>query len=320
MRWLVVLIAAVPHVAGAAPSGHERVADRIAAVVDDAVILTSELDLRMAPMRAQAMQIANPVERTRRLARLRRETLDEMVSDQLVLQAAHDAKLTVTDDKVDSAVEYIKQQNHLDDKQLAAAMAAQGVTRKTLRDDLLRQRAIANFVLPKVHVSDEDVRARYDELARRSALVSAVDVSQILIALPAHPTEQQQKAARTRATRAIDRVRAGEAFGAVAAQMSDDVTTRTSGGDLGWVEPSTLDPQWESVVMGMNKGDLRGPISGDKGLYVLFANNVKRTRLDPFAKMKPELAGQLERAQLAKRTRTWIAELRKKAYIEIKLR
>jgi len=325
VRVLAFLIVLVPYVTGAdtarKPTGANKVvADRIAAVVNDAVILVSELDLRMLPMRAQAMEIADPTERDRRLARLGRETLDRMVDDELVLQAGRTAKLTVDDKELDASIEYIKKQNKLDDKTLAEAMAAQGITRQTLRDDLLRQRAIANFVLPKVQVTDEDVRARYDALARRSKQVSAVNVSQILVALPEHPTEQQQNDARKRAVKAIDRVHAGEPFAKLAAELSDDATTRTTGGMLGWLEPAALDPAWEAVVIAMDKGDLRGPIVGEKGLYVLYANDVKRTQLDPFDKMKEQLASQLRQTRLAKLTQTWLEELRKKAYIEIKLR
>jgi peptidyl-prolyl cis-trans isomerase D len=175
-------------------------------------------------------------------------------------------------------------------------------------------------VLPKIHVSDEDARARYDELARRATGVSAVQASQIVIKVPDHATEQQLADAKARAARAIDRVKAGEAFADVAKDMSDDLTTKPTGGEIGWLEAGTLSQAWEPVVMGMQVGDVRGPIAGPDGLYVLYASNIKKAALQPFPEMKDKLKRELEEAQLEKARQAWIAELRKKAYIDIKLR
>jgi peptidyl-prolyl cis-trans isomerase SurA len=318
-RVLAFLILLVPAITGAETAKQKVVADRIAAVVNDQVILVSELEQRMVPLRSQAETITNQVERDRRLAKLAQQTLDAMVDDELVLQAGKGAKLTVEEKEIEATIEYIKKQHKLDDKQLAEAMKEQGITRATLRDDLLRQRAIANFVLPKVSVTEEEVKARYQALERRSSQVTAVNVSQIVLALPDKATEVQVADARRRAREAIDRVKAGEAFDAVAKAVSEDEGTRAGGGMLGWLQAGTLDPTWEPVVMGMEKGDLRGPIVGAKGLYVLYANDVKRATLQPFAQMKDSITSDLRQAQMAKLTRTWLEELRKKAYIEIKL-
>src|SRR5690606_27271682 len=112
----------------------------------------------------------------------------------------------------------------------------------------------------------------------------------------------------------------GEAFAKLATELSDDPSTKSTGGMLGWLESNTLDPAWETVVMGMDKGEVRGPIVGAKGLYVLYANDVKRAEIAPYAKAKEGIASELRRQRLAKLTRTWIEELRKKAYIDIKLK
>ena len=324
-RVALFLTVLVPYVAGAeAPKTASKattkvVADRIAAVVNDQVILVSEVDQRMLPLRVEAMAITDQAERDRRLAKLAVQALDEMVNDELILQAGVAAKLTVDEAEVQSAIDYIKQSNKMDDAQLVAAMAAQGVTRATLKHDLLRQRAINELVGRKIAVTDEDLRVRYSELERRSSEIAAVNVSQILFALPEHATEQQIDTAKARAQTAIERVKAGAAFATVAGELTDDAATKTTGGMIGWLEPATLDPVWEPVVFGMDKGDVRGPISGAKGLYVLYANELKRTQLPPFEKIKDQLTSELKRTQLTKLTRTWIEELRKKAYIEIKL-
>lgn len=297
--------------------------DRVVAVVNDAVILQSELDARLIPVRAEAEQIADPAERKRRLAKLSSQVLDDMINEELIVQAADEAKIEVDSSEVQAALDQIKSENKLDDAGLQQALAAQGYTlegyKKDLRRQLLRLRAVNQLVAPKVQVTDEDVHARYDQLARRSEAVSAVRLSHILIKLPDHPTEQQIADAKDKAAKAIDRVHGGEAFAAVAKDMSDDPSTASQGGELGWFERGSINPDWEPIVFSMQKGDVRGPIKGPQGFHVFYVSDIKQSALKPFAEMKDQLSRELRRRELDKQTQAWIDDLRKKAYIDIKL-
>jgi parvulin-like peptidyl-prolyl isomerase len=267
---------------------------------------------------AEAQQIQDPQERRRRIAKLSSQVLDEMVNEELIVQAADAAKVEVDSSEVQAALDEIKQQNNLDDAGLAQALASQGYTlagyRADLRRQLLRLRAVNQLVAPKVTITDEDVRARYDQLQRRSDAVSAVYLSHILIKLPEHPTEQQLNEGKATATKAIDRVKGGEAFLDVAKQVSSDQNI-----ELGWFQRGSINPEWEQIVFAMEKGDVRGPVAGPEGLHVFYVSDVKQSALKPFAEMKDQLKNELRRRELDKQTATWTEELRKKAYIDIKL-
>ena len=147
--------------------------DGVVAVVDDSVILRSELDTRMAPETSSTMTIADPVERQRQLDKLAARTLDRMIVEELVLHAAVAAKLEASDAEIDAAIEEIKKQNDLDFEWFAATLDAQGYTlkmyRRELRRSLSRMHAISQFVEPKVHVIDQEVIALYGELSRRAS-------------------------------------------------------------------------------------------------------------------------------------------------------
>src|SRR4029077_3122684 len=134
--------------------------------------------------------------------------------------------------------------NNLDEAGLASALSAQGYTlanyKHELRRQLLRIRAVNQLVAPKVSVTDEDVRARYDQMQRRTEQVQAVKLSHMLFKLPEHPTEQQLSEAKDRAEKAMARVKGGDAFAKVAAELSDDEGTKTTGGELGWFERKSM--------------------------------------------------------------------------------
>ena len=297
--------------------------ERVVAVVNEAIILQSELEARLVPVRAEAEQIADPQERRRRLAKLSSQILDEMVSEELIVQAAEGAKIEVESSEVQAALDEIRQQNNLDEAGLQQALLNQGYTianyKADLRRQLLRLRAVNQLVAPKVQITEEDVRGRYDQMQKRSEAVSAVRLSHIQIKLPDHPTEQQLADGKERATKALLRVKGGEEFAKVAADVSDDDSTKATGGELGWFERGSVNPDWEPIVFSMEKGDSRGPVTGPQGLHVFFVSDLKKSELKGFAEMKEQLTRELRRRELDKQTQTWVEELRKKAYIDIKL-
>ena len=319
--------AAVGGRAGATQSpnkGKKLRVDYVVAVINDAVILNSELEARRLPVLAEAQQITDPKERERRIAKLTSQVLDEMVNEEVIVQAAESSKIEVESSEVQAALDEVKQQNNLDDAGLSTALAAQGYTvanyKQEVRRQLLRFRAINQLVAPKVQVTDEDVRARYDQMARRTEQVQAVKLSHMLFKLPDHATEQQISEAKDKASRALARVKAGEDFAKVAASESEDDSTRATGGELGWFQRGSMaNPAWEPIVFAMEKGDVRGPVTGPQGFHVFLVTEIKRSDLKPFPEMKEQLQRELRRREMDKQTQTWVEELRKKAYIDIKL-
>ncbi len=304
--------------------GKKRKVEYVVAVINDAIILNSELEARRTPVLAEAQQITDPKERDRRIAKLTSQVLDEMVNEELIVQAAEASKVEVESSEVQAALDEIKQQNNLDEAGLSTALAAQGYTlanyKGELRRQLLRLRAVNQLVAPKVNITDEDVRARYDQMARRTEQVQAVKLAHMLFKLPEHATEQQLADAKEKASKAIARVKAGEDFAKVAASESDDDSTKTTGGELGWFQRGSMaNPEWEPIVFAMEKGDVRGPVSGPQGFHVFQVTEVKRSDLKPFAEMKDQLQRELRRREMDKQTQVWVEELRKKAYIDIKL-
>jgi parvulin-like peptidyl-prolyl isomerase len=326
VRNLLVLallaVAASPAAAqpgGRSPNAGKKVQlERVVAVVNDSIILQSEVDTRMVPLIAQIQQMPDAAEQRRRMAKLASQVVDEMVNEELMVQAAEAAKVEVESAEVQAALDEIKQQNNLDDAGLAQALASQGYTlanyRMDLRRQLLRLRAVNQLVAPKVQITEEDVRARYAELQRRSASVEAVYLSHILVKVPEHPTEQQLAQAKADAAKLLERIKGGEAFTEVAKASADPNV------DLGWFQRGSINPEWEQIVFSMEKGDVRGPVAGPQGLHIFQVGDVKQSALKPFAEMKEQLQRELRRRELDKQTATWVEELRKKAYIDIKLR
>jgi parvulin-like peptidyl-prolyl isomerase len=191
--------------------------------------------------------------------------------------------------------------------------------RHDVRRQILRMRAVNMLVRPRVTVTDDDIRARYDSTSRRSTAVKRIKLRHILIGLPERATEAQLAEAKRKAAEIMEKVRGGADFARLAAEESADEQTRYSGGELGWIERGSIDTEWEVIVFAMSKGEVRGPITGPRGLHVFQVTELERNQQKPFAEVKEQLRNEIYRKEMDRQTKLWLDELREKAHIQVKL-
>jgi peptidyl-prolyl cis-trans isomerase SurA len=324
VRRLSYLVIFLPALALAAPK-KPVVVDRVAAVVNESVILESEVVTKAAALMQEEEANAqnDPKRRDQVWRQVVRRTVDQMVDEELVGAAAVEAKLEVSDAEVTRAVDEIKRQNRVTDKQLEDALKQQGMSlgeyRKDVKKQILRMRAVSVLVRPRVQVSDADVKARFDKIAGQSSAVTEIKVRHILLGFEEKAGPEAAEAARRRAGDLVSRVRGGEDFGALAKTASDDAATKESGGDLGWYKRGELPTEWEEVLFGMTAGEVRGPVKGPRGLHVFQVLELKKEATRPFDEVKEQLREQVFTEEMDKQTKVWLEELRRKAHVEVKL-
>jgi len=136
----------------------------------------------------------------------------------------------------------------------------------------LREREVDS----RVKVSEQDIDQFFrDRQAQASAEPERIQLSQILVAVPESATADQVRALQDKARRAVERVRAGEAFASVAAEVSD-APDRAVGGDLGLRPVERLPSLFVEAVRDMKEGALAGPLRSGAGFHVL--QLVKKSR------------------------------------------
>jgi peptidyl-prolyl cis-trans isomerase SurA len=297
--------------------------DRVAAVVNDGIILYSDVMMRAAPMLADVQRIPDPAERERRRGDLESRVLDEMIAEELIVGAAEQAGVQITEQEVNAAIREIREQNNLSQEELEEALSMQGYSISAYREDLerqmLRMRASNMLVRPRVSVTDDDVRARYERMSRQTGSVSRVHLRHILIEVADDATEEERNAARDRAAELAQRARAGADFDELAREHSDDAATRDAGGDLGWIERGSLATEWEDIVFAMEESEVRGPITGPRGLHVFYIDGRETDEVPDFEEAAPDIREQIFQEEMERQTQSWIEELRRGAYVDIKL-
>jgi peptidyl-prolyl cis-trans isomerase SurA len=298
-----------------------RVVERVAAVVGDSLVLASEVEDRVGPLMADVNHITDPEKRAARATALRREVLERLIDDELILQQAAELKLSISSEQVDSSIEEIKKQNSLNDDQLREALRSQGMTmaayRADLRRQLLRYRVLNIAVGSRVNISDDEVRAYYDRHMKDGSNVQ-VRAAHVFVAIPdgadaATVTEKQGQAQKI-----LERAQKGEDFAKLARETSDDAATRADGGDLGYFGKDMLPKAIEELVFAMKVGEVRGPIRVDRGFHVIKLVDRKVKDPKPFDEVKDDIRMQLRGKDMERQTKIYLTELRKKTLVDIR--
>lgn len=297
-----------------------RVVERVVAVVNDDIILDSELEQYVAPTLRNPVDLDTP-DGQKTFEELKRKHLDELIDDRLIEQQAKEMKLSVSTDKVDRAVEEVKKQNGLDDAQFTEALKAQGFSmeayRKNLKKQMLKLEVINMAVRSRIQVSDDEVRAAYQKSDRQYAGDRMAHLREIILKVPKGAPAEAVEAKHALGMRIVSEARAGKPFTELAKAYSE-ADSREGGGDLGYVQTGGLVDVMAETVHQMDPGDIRGPMRTEQGFTILELVEWKSGDLRPFDEVKEQLRRQLYDQQVEKATASWVKELRSKAHLEIR--
>jgi len=250
--------------------------DRVVAVVNDQVILKSELDARTAQIEKQIQAQNTPLPP---LDVLQKQVLDQMVINRIELQQAADKGISVSDDAVNQALSRIAVHAGVTLDQLPDSMQKQGIDyaafRRDLRDQIIIQNLEQQILSDQLHITQQELddQLHADQLSGNSD--SSYHLSQILVALPLNPSPEQVAAARKKVDTIYQKLKTGADFAATAVASSDDQNA-LKGGDLGWRKGSELPTIFTAVVPQMKPGDFSAPIQSVVGFHIVKLDEVKQ--------------------------------------------
>ncbi|HQW64062.1 MAG TPA: peptidylprolyl isomerase [Pseudomonadota bacterium] len=240
--------------------------DRIVAVVDEDVILQSELDRAVGNILAQ--YAGRPGQLPAREV-IERQVLERLITIRLQLARAEQTGIRVNDTELDQSVMRLAQQNNVSLDQLRASLERDGFSytefRDTMRDELLVQRLRQRFVQSRVNVTDTEVDIL---LASESLKRGEVRLSHILVGVPDGASAAQIQAAREKAEMVMKEIDGGLDFASAAIRFSDGQQA-LEGGDLGWRKYNEVPDAFADQIAGMQPGEVTQPMRGPSGFHIL---------------------------------------------------
>ena len=247
--------------------------DRIRAVVNEGVVLNSDLDSAVDFFKVQAQSNAQSLPPNEVIEE---RLLDELVNQEVRRQHARQLGIVVDVTSVNRAIEQIAQTNNMDTLRFREALGNQGVNyerfRDNVRQELLLQRLIERDVQQRIRVSqqeiDDFVEAAKNDVAERQRY----RLGHILIAVPQSASDEALAAASLRADAALESLREGDDFAQVAAAVSDGARA-LQGGDLGWRTLQELPEFLRAEVGNLVVAEVAGPLRSDNGLHIIKLND-----------------------------------------------
>ena len=250
---------------------HGEMLDRIAAIVNDGLVLKSELDVQMSSVqkRLQEQRVELPSQSV-----LQQQVLDRLVLQEIQMQRAKHVGLTITDEQLNSALQEIAGRNKIPFDQLPTALAAQGVDYKTYRESMRRELTLSTLrqrdVIAHINVSPHELE-QYLARQQNAAANDEFNVSHILLSLPAAATPQQLEDISHKAQDVAVRAGKGEDFGQLAIANSNSQTA-LDGGQLGWRKGTQLPQFILDLVVKMKPGEVSEPVRTPSGYHIVKLN------------------------------------------------
>jgi peptidyl-prolyl cis-trans isomerase SurA len=311
MARLVITACVLVLVAGSAGSAGADVIERVVATVDNEAIFLSDLRKRAVPFLPQVAEARTETERMSRLKELYEELLNVLVDEQLIRQLASGSGIRVTDADLDSAIENLRLQNNMTEEQFKEALDAQGFTdaqyRHDLRRQLLRLKVMNERVRSRVNVTEEEVRARYEQRARGEGSELRFQVSHVVLPV-AEGASAIQVAAKRQEAVTLRASLTPENFGARAAGLG--------GGDLGWLSQGDLPEELEGELLRLNAGEISAPVRGSSGFHIFYLQDRQVGAGFPsYDEMKQELYREMLDAAMLRQEKIFLDEMRRKAVI-----
>ncbi len=242
--------------------------DGVAAVVNDGIVLRSDVENQMAVISQRIEQAGQQVP-PRNI--LRQQVLERLVLQEVQMQRADRLGIKVSDEMVNQALTEVASRNKIKFSDLPAALEQQGIDYRTYRDEVRREMTLQMLrqrdVISRVYVSPREV----DQcVAKRKASPGAdneYNLSHILVAIPSNATEQQVAERTARAQGVYERAQKGEDFAQLAISYSDSGTA-LDGGALGWRKAAQLPSFVADTVPNLKAGDVTEPIRTPSGLHI----------------------------------------------------
>lgn len=249
--------------------------DKVAAVVDNGVVLESDVNGLMQSVKLNAQQAGQqlPDDNT-----LRHQILERLIMDNIQLQMAQKMGITASDADVDKAIADIAAQNKMSLDQMRSRLAAEGLNygiyRAQIRKEMLISEVRNNEVRRRVTILPQEVDALAKQIGAQNGGDTEVNLSHILIPLPENPSQKQVDEAEAMAKRLVGELNGGADFGKLAIAYSAD-SQALKGGQMGWGKLQELPTLFAERLISAKKGNIVGPIRSGVGFHILKVNDIR---------------------------------------------
>ena len=249
--------------------------DRIVAVVENDIIMQSELETKLrtvvGQMQQQGIQLPSS-------SVLETQVLERMILIIIQLQRAEETGIRVDDETLNRTISNIAAENKVSLSQFRDILEKDGFNYEQFRENIrneiiisrLRQRQVDN----RISISSKEIDNALSNMEFQGKSETEYLLSHILISLPEAPTPDEEEQARLVATKVLEDLKAGQDFAMMASTYSDGQRA-LEGGDLGWRKKNEIPTLFSTQIASMEKGDISDLIKSSSGFHIVKLADVR---------------------------------------------
>ncbi len=289
---------------------------KVAAVINDTIITTYQLDQATADMATQNPDYAQLDAADREAFKL--EVLNSMIEEELLQQRAEELGLGVSDDALNAAIDDVQQQNKLTRLQLIAALEQQGMAfdkyRDNMRKQILRYKLIGQEVQSKIDVTGQEIRLYYEQHIDDYRNPPYVHLSHIMFNLMEDASAGEIAATRAKAEKSRSRLLMGDTVADLLVTYSE-----ASGGDMGKLKEADLATAFVGAITGLKSDEVSEIVAIPGSLFIFKMLERNDGNPKPLESVRPEIEQLLLEKNREEAFSKWQKDLRKDAYIDIRI-
>ena len=253
----------------AAATAKPALLDRVVAIVDDDVVLLSELNQRMATVYEQIQQSGTqpPAEKV-----IREQVLERLISERLQLNLGYKAGVRISDEEINQTLARVAAQNSLSMEEYVAAIDASGSNMSRVRQDIANELTIMRVqqgtVMRRIRISEQELDNFLNSEEGKLATSADVKLGQILISVPFDASIADTESITRKVDAIAQEINNGADFKQLAIANSNDQSA-LDGGDLGWRKMAQLPRVFTTALKTMDIGQVSEPIRSAAGYHLL---------------------------------------------------
>ncbi len=245
---------------------NEELLDEIVAIVEDGVILRSELDRAVnniiQQLKARGTQLPPK-------SVLDQQILERLINTELQIQKADSAGVRISEAEIDQALSEIASQNKLTLAQMQQALENDGISfadfRSDMRNDLKSEKIRNGLASQNVKVSEHEIDLF---LADNQLSQAEVRLGHILIAVDAKSDKKAVEEAKAKIDKIYQDLEKGKDFASLATIYSSGQKAK-DGGDLGWRSSNELPTLFSDQIKAMKVGEFTHPVRSASGFHII---------------------------------------------------
>ena len=243
--------------------------DGIVAVVDEDVVLASELLERINLVRESMIQNKVPMpERDVFVG----QVLDRLIIENIQLQEANNRGVVIDEQTLSQAVQQFAESNGQTVEEFVVGLESQGTSYRKFREDIRLEMTLSRLqrgmINQRISISDQDISGLLNSPFYKDFFSDEYSLGHIRLDLTDNPSETDKERLIAEADDIVEQLRGGEDFGKIAAAKSSS-STALDGGSLGWRRAGEIPSLFAEIALEMKIGDISDPIVSGSAVHII---------------------------------------------------